>query len=245
MSCLKPTASKSKSTYYEPDDSREARSELLARGMTSASDMPLQGVAEISPLEEYIQQLTQNYVKSETPSTYQNAIDLASKTANESSDIMSLPEVQGLMSQIQQAGSKESNRLGRTLQLSGGAGTSKGRNILGQNVTDMQNQMASSMSSFLNAERDRKLTATGMMADLESSKTSDLLSKISTGSSISSLARQIEQQGLNAQYNQQMMPYTTLADILQSTLTNTTLSKSTGGTAATFPILNPLAAAMA
>jgi hypothetical protein len=158
---------------------------------------------------------------------------------------MSLPEVQGLMSQIQQAGSKESNRLGRTLQLSGGAGTSKGRNILGQNVTDMQNQMASSMSSFLNAERDRKLTATGMMADLESSKTSDLLSKISTGSSISSLARQIEQQGLNAQYNQQMMPYTTLADILQSTLTNTTLSKSTGGTAATFPILNPLAAAMA
>jgi len=245
MSCLKPTAAKSKSSYYEPGDSAEARAELLKRGMTSASDMPLQSVADFSPLEQYIQQITEKYIKSETPDTYQNAIDLASKTANESSDIMSLPEVQGLMSQIQQAGSKESNRLGRTLQLTGGAATSKGRNILGQNVTDMQNQMASSMSNFLNAERARKLQATGMMGDLQGAQTTDLLSKISTGSQIGSLQRQIEQQSLDATYNQQMMPYTTLADILQSTLTNTTLNKSSGGTAATFPILNPLAAALA
>ncbi|MFA5382222.1 MAG: hypothetical protein WC356_03585 [Candidatus Micrarchaeia archaeon] len=229
-----------KTQIYEPDSSADSRKELLKRGTVLSSDMPLQGVADLTPLEQYIQQITQNYVKSSQPNTYQNAIDLASKTANESTDIMSLPEVQGLMSQIQEAGSKESNRLGRTLQLTGGAGTSKGRNVLGQNVTNMQNQMASSMSNFLNAERARKLQATGLMSDLQNAQSSDLLQKIQTGSAVGSLPRQMQQQQLNSLYGQQMMPWTQQASILQSLLSNPQVLGQSGASQSGFSQMLPL-----
>jgi hypothetical protein len=144
-----------------------------------------------------------------------DATKLASDYANNTTDIMSLPEVQGLFKQINEAGSLESNRLGRTLQLSGSASSSKGRDVLGRNVTDTQQKLAASISPFIESERDRRYNAISLLAGL-SEQQSTL--PINLGLTADSTLRDIQNQKYAADYNQQLFPYNTQAGIASNIL---------------------------
>jgi hypothetical protein len=209
-------------SIYEPDTSVASRAELLKRGTEATPNFPLQQTAGMTSLEEYIQGLLGNYVKSPASATRQNAIDLATKTANEPYDVTQFPEVQGLMKRITEAGQTEGNRLMRGMQLRGSSSSSRGRDILGRNVTDMQQKIASGLSPYLESERQRQFGAIGLMSDLENAQTADLLQKLSTGSQFGALPRQILQDIYDKQYAQQNAPinfrYSTQPGILQSML---------------------------
>jgi len=237
--------STSEISIYEPDESAASRAELLKRGTEEPPNFPQQKVAGMTDLESYIQSMLGDYVKQGPSKTRQNALDLASKTANEPYDVMQLPEVQGLMKSITEAGQQEGNRLNRGMQLRGSSQSSKGRDILGRNVTDMQQKMASSISPFLEAERQRQFQSIGLMSDIENAQVADLLQKLQTGSNIGALPRQLLQQNLNADFSNAMQPidfrYGTQANILHSILSEPqVLTGQQGGGASGFSQIAPL-----
>jgi len=190
----------------------------LSEDQTKASDFlsglldrpaPLQNIADLSELEKFIQELTARF-SSSGPSEYnQTAMDLAKKTATQDEDITKRPEIQGLMKEIQEMGSLEANRLGRGMQISGSAGTSKGRDVLGRSGTDTQQKLLSSLSPYLESERNRQFSSIGLMSDLQNAMNTEIMQKIQTGSIIGEIPRQIEDARNTAKFNQDMFPFDT------------------------------------
>lgn len=186
----------------------------LLKNLMNQTNLPKQQVAGLTDMEKtagnQISSLLTNGIPGMT-----DAFNAAKEEMNKSTDIMSLPEVQGLFKSINEAGSLESNRLGRTLQLKGSASSSKGRDVLGRNVTDTQQKLASSIAPFLEAERSRKYNAINLLANLGERATTQPLS---LAMQFGGTARDVANQGYAADYNQQMFPYNTQASIASNLL---------------------------
>jgi hypothetical protein len=120
----------------EADKSREL---LFGLATGEPPKVPLQKIAPLGPRTE--------------------ERELARTTAREliqPQDILSLPEVQGIINEARITGDLLTNRLGRSLQASGNITSTSGRDVLGRAVTDIQKSLTASLTPFATEERRRR-----------------------------------------------------------------------------------------
>lgn len=125
----------------ESKSAKEARARLETISKGAFPDIPLQGVAGLpDPTEETL--LARGAAK-----------DLLKPT--EQQDIFSLPEVQGLILKAREEGNLLANRLGRSLQTTGAATSTTGRDVLGRAVSDVESRIAGTLAPFAEGQRNR------------------------------------------------------------------------------------------
>lgn len=123
----------------ETEEAKAARKRLFELATGPKPVIPLRGIAELPPQTEERQ--------------------LARTTAKElvqPQDFLSLPEVQGIISETKAQGDLLVNRLGRMLQSAGALTSTPGRDILGRAVSDIQKSLAAQLSPFAAEERRRR-----------------------------------------------------------------------------------------
>lgn len=131
----------------QTEEAIEARRRLFGLATGKPPAIPRRKIAPLPPVTEERQ--------------------LARATAKElvqPQDFLSLPEVQGIISETRETGNLLANRLGRALQSAGALTTTPGRDVLGRAVTDIQKSLAASLAPFAAEERGRR---TGLIPVLE------------------------------------------------------------------------------
>jgi hypothetical protein len=182
----------------------------------STPDYPTAPVAELSDLEKQASELASSYGKS-TP----EGMDYLRNVVGSSDDISEDPAYKALLDQVFKKGSQESNRLGRSLQLRGGATSSTGRDALGRSVENTESNALASLAPYLEAAKNRKFSAANALNSLGDSATINRLNALSTQGA---LQRSIEQLKQQADYEKQMrelnFPYEVQAGLASSIMGN-------------------------
>lgn len=166
-------------------------------------DIALRQTAGLSDEELAAQKRALDFSKSGADPALLQAIESAGKTA-EGTDIYSMPEFRGMMDKILAEGQLATQSTARSLQLgSSGAVGSPDRDVLGRSITGMQERLMAAGSSFLSAERSRRLQATGLLGQLAGQREGSQLTKLNVGTGASALQRQIQQMVFNARIEQE------------------------------------------
>lgn len=130
--------------FIKPEEekaAKDARAKLVAKTETGLLPTPLRGVAEVAA------------PTAESKLARSTATDLAKP--REQFDFASSPEVQGIIQQTVEEGNLLANRIGRSLQKSGGFQATTGRDILGRTVKEVEGNIAANLAQFAEAERGR------------------------------------------------------------------------------------------
>ncbi|MHC4301333.1 MAG: hypothetical protein ACYS7Y_29035 [Planctomycetota bacterium] len=133
----------------QSEEAKYAREELMKIAKDGPPDVPLRQIADIPEMG------------AERTLAREKATEIAGGT-----DIMSLPEVQGIIHEVQQAGNLLTNRLGRAMQKSGNFTSTPGRDVLGRAVTDVQKSLAASLAPFASEERRRQASMIPLLEQL-------------------------------------------------------------------------------
>ena len=124
-------------------------------------------------------------------------------------NILERPEIQAILNEVMREGGEMANRLGRGLQLRGGATSSGAADALGRSTTQTQQALLATLAPYLQGAETRRLGAAQSLAGLSES---GMLNRLNALSTTGSLPRQLEQLRNVAGYNQQMahtmFPYT-------------------------------------
>lgn len=174
---------------------------------------PLQQVAGLSDLEKTAVELASRFVTSPVTPELQEAIDLTRKTATTPVDVTKVPELAALIEQTEEFGQRESNRLAQSIQIRGGAGSTGGRNVLGQQLKSVQSNILATLAPFASTLRQIRENAVGRLGQLGLQKTGEELSKISVGQEVGGMVRGIQDRINAALFNQQLFPFTAQAPI--------------------------------
>ena len=170
--------------------------------------VPTEKIAGMSPLEQQAQALAQSYGSNEA-----EGLGALREAANASTDVTQDPSIQALMKVLDERGSRESNRLNRSLMTRGVTGGSA-RDELGRNLTEVNNNILATLTPYVEAAKNRKLSAAQLLNQLGESST---LSRLNALSTTGSLPRTLEQLSNTAEYQQLMQqllfPYQTQANV--------------------------------
>jgi len=194
-----------KTKQIEPLASRKAREELLKRGKENVR-VPRREIAGLSPLEQWAAQYATQYAKSPVPGAYDTAAKLAQAFATGKNDFLNSREWQALQGTIMRQGEELGRRLTRGLTLKGNSPitSSKGRDVLGRSVTDIQQQLMTAALPYIEQDRQRQFAAIPLMANLEQAKAQAQLSRLDVGENVGQKLRLLEQAIKDSQYNQIM-----------------------------------------
>lgn len=166
-------------------------------------DIPLEQVAGMSPAEQMAQRLVMQYGGSEMEGL--DTLRAYTKEGN----ILDRPEIQAILNEVMREGGEMAKRLGRGLQLRGGATSSGAQDVLGRSTTQTQQALLATLAPYLQGAETRRLGAAQSLAGLSES---GMLNRLNALSTTGSLPRQLEQLRNIAQYErdmqQIMFPYT-------------------------------------
>ena len=194
---------------------RAAEAFLGSLFMQPPPSLPLEQVAGMSPAEEMAQRLVMQYGGSEMEGL--DTLRAYTKEGN----ILDRPEIQAILNEVMREGGEMANRLGRGLQLRGGATSSGAADTLGRSTTQTQQALLATLAPYLQGAETRRLGAAQSLAGLSES---GMLNRLNALSTTGSLPRQLEQLRNIAQYERDMQqtlfPYTYQAQAA------TTLSQS-------------------
>ena len=214
-----------------PPEFHKAMQQLSSLGTTGV-DQPTRQVAGLSDAEQFIQKLALNFAGSGTSPALTTAIGQAGDIAK-GTDVTQLPEFKGTMDKILEQGRLDAQSLARGLQIRGAATGTPGRDILGRSVTGTGERLMAAATPFLESERNRRLSATGLLGSLAGQEEAGQVSRISTGAGVASMQRTIQQMINDAQFQKQLaeiqFKFQTQPDILSRILSNTTGVITGGG----------------
>lgn len=214
-----------------PPEFHEAMAQLSSLGKTGV-DQPTRQVAGLSDAEKFIQNLALNFAGSGTSPPLSTAIGQAGDIAK-GTDVTQLPEFKGTMDKILEQGRLDAQSLARGLQIRGAATGTPGRDILGRSVTGTGERLMAAATPFLESERNRRLSATGLLGSLAGQEEAGKVSRISTGAGVASMQRTIQQLINDAQFQKELaeiqFKFQTQPDILSRILSNTTGLVTGGG----------------
>jgi len=180
---------------------------FLMQLLGQVPDIPLEQVAGMSPAEQLAQKLVMGYGKSEV----EGLPTLREYAAG--GDLLERPEIQAILNEVMREGGQMANRLGRGLQLRGGATSSGAQDVLGRSTTQTQQALLAALAPYLQGAETRRLGAAQSLAGLSES---GMLNRLNALSTTGSLPRQLEQLRNIAAYERQMthtmFPYTVQAD---------------------------------
>jgi len=192
---------------------------------TGVPDYPTAPVAGLSEKEQQAGKLTSKYANSEP-----EGMDYLRKVMGSSDSITDIPEYKALLDEILKAGSDETNRVGRSLQMRGGATSSTGRDALGQSVNDVMSNALATLAPYAASLRNEKMSAANVLSSLGESST---LNRLNALSEQGALERQLEQLRQQADYEREMkelnFPYTTQAPLAMGILGTQPNYEITGG----------------
>jgi hypothetical protein len=223
-----------KTKWKEPGYSIEARNYITDLYKGGTPDIPLQRIAEMSPQEQAAMSILTRYLGSESEPR-KLATELATKTATTPVDITQIPEYKGLLDTVLEEGRLEANRLGRTLQQTGGAESTPGRDILARSVDATTAKALGALAPYAADERNKRFNAISLLNMLAGDTEAAEINKIKTGVDAGRLPRSINQAAGDAQFQQQMtetmFPYNVLAALARANIVSpmpvTTESPST------------------
>ena len=214
-----------------PPQYNKAMDQLLNLSRTGV-DQPTRQVAGLTDAEKFIQTLGLNFAGSPTSPALQTAIGQAGDIAK-GTDVTQLPEFRGTMDKILEQGRLDAQGIARGLQIRGSATGTPGRDILGRSVTGTQERLMAAANPFLNAERNRQLSATGLLGGLAGQEEAGMVSRINTGAGVASMQRTIQQMINDAQFQKQLAEiqhkFQTQPSILDSILRNSYATVTGGG----------------
>ncbi len=226
-----------------PPEFNAAMEQLLTLGGTEV-DQPTRQVAGLSDAEKFIQNLALNFAGSGTSPTLTTAIGQAGDIAK-GTDVTQLPEFKGTMDKILEQGRLDAQGIARGLQIRGAATGTPGRDILGRSVTGTQERLFAAATPFLESERNRRLSGTGLLGSLAGQEEAGQVSRISTGAGVASMQRVIQQMIQDAQFQKELadiqFKFQTQPDILGRILSNST-GVITGGGPSDFSTYGPIIA---
>ena len=222
-----PFFSTAKTKLYEPPTSAEARKRLYRMGIGEAPEQPVQEIAGAVPLEEMAYQAAQRNLGA-TPWSYDTALGLT-KGMTAETDPTQAPGFAGTWAGLLQGGVTQGRNLQRALKLSGNAATqtSKGRQMVGNQVTGAQEALLAGVLPFYGAERERRLAAAEALPQIEQAKEQSQANWAQVGANTGAMMQAIEQATKDAQMQAQMRDleykYQLQPGYLQSILTAPTL----------------------
>jgi hypothetical protein len=200
-------------------------------------EFPTREIAPMSEAESLAQSMVTEYGATE-PAGMETLRSYA-----EPGNILDRPEIQAIIQNVLQSGQQETNRLGRTIQLSGAGSSSSGRDVLGRSVEDTQRMILSTLASYLESAENRRLGAATSMAGISETGTLNRLNRLST---TGSLSRTLQQMQSDAEYVKMMQqinfPYETQSGIASLILNAQNPMAVTGGSASPFSQASPLIA---
>jgi len=194
----------------------------LARQKTSAADYlegllsqsaPRQGVAGMTGIEQFGQQALGDYVRSGMPAGFGSSMDYFNRIVNQPTDITQFPEYQAILKSIGVETSEAVNRANRGIQMQGlGTSTPQGKAV-GKEISRGGDRMLAALGPYAEGERGRQMNAASMLAEL--AKLSEVMKQGRLGAiqQFGGLPRQLDQANLSSLFNQQMVPFTTQADV--------------------------------
>ena len=187
-----------------PESKNKAIGELLKRGSEEAT-APTRSIEQFSGLEKDTQRLAGNFVNS---GPNENRV-LASKKAQEyanGKDPTTLPEFQAVMDRIRDEGDRSARNLNRSLRLSGNqaGASSKGKDVIGRDVTNTDMRRTEAAMGFLNAERNRQFQSLDLLNRLSEAETEEKLQKMGVGERVGAQMRLLGQAVRDATFSQQM-----------------------------------------
>lgn len=174
----------------------ESSKKALGIANAPIPNYPTAPVAGLSDLERQAGELAGKYGTS-TPEGF----DYLRSIIEDTGDFTENPEIKALMDKVRRAGEEETNRVGRSLQMRGGATSSPGRDILGRSVEDTQSNILAALAPYAEAERGRKSSAAQALASLGENATLNRLNALSTQGA---LQRNLEQLRQQAGYERKM-----------------------------------------
>lgn len=212
---------KSKTKWEEPGYSTKARGYIEGLYKGGTPNIPLQRIAEMSPQEQAAMGILSKYLGSESQAR-KLATELATTTATTPVDITEIPEYKGVLNKVLEEGRLEANRLGRTLQQTGGAESTPGRDILGRSVDATTEKALAALAPYALAERNKRYNAISLLNTLAGDTEASEINKINVGVGPGALPRNIKQAAGDTAYQQQyettMFPYSVLAEIAKANI---------------------------
>lgn len=212
---------KTKIEVIEAEESAEARKELLKRGQESVQ-FPTRQIADLSAAELEVEQRARAIIEEGPSEARQQALDLALEAA-QPRDITQDPVFQAVQRGVVREGQLESNRLGRAIQLRGGAGSTAGRDILARNVTGIEANLLAAAAPFLFEARASQERARGQVSSIVGEQQRAETSRLGLGSAVGALRRDIEQARTDANFQRVLdeinFRFGTQANLLGATLT--------------------------
>lgn len=185
--------------------------------------IPRRQITATNELETKTRDLANRFVDSGPSKDRQFAQERAREFAS-GRDVTQLPELQAVMDRILTEGGREARGLARALKITGNdPGTSsKGRDILGRSLTDVQGRLLEAATPFLESERGRQFAAIPLIDDLARAETNEKLTQLGVGERVGAQVRQLEQLINDATFNQAMqeveMRYQIQPALLQSAI---------------------------
>jgi len=165
--------------------------------------VPRQEVLKLTGEEEEFRGRVMDFAREGVNQDTQTALEQLRGIAT-GGDPTQLPEFQSVMDVIQARGDRSARGLGRSLRIAGNApgASSKGRDVIGRKITDVQSEMTAAAVPFLRDERARQFQATGALADLASRTDQERLGKLNVGQNAAQMVRLIDQAAEDAKFNQ-------------------------------------------
>ncbi len=176
--------------FTEPEQSAEARRLSIELG-TESVKFPGRRIADLSQTEIEVERQVQQLLKAGPSPEREAVLQELLKTAT--ADVTEDPQLQAIFAKITEAGQLEANRLGRGLQISGAAGSTPGRDILGRSVTDVQERLTAAAFPFLALKQQAGRDVSNIISQRFGEKTTAL----GLGGAVGQLRRGIEQSKLD------------------------------------------------
>ena len=184
----------------EEEAARQYLSGTLDKG---TPNMPSQEIAGRSKDEQTAQTMTRDFASGESEGL-QHFRDVAGQGGN----ILDNPAYKALFDKISEAGSMETNRVGRSLQMRGGTTSSTGANVLGRTVEQGQSNLLAGLAPYQQAQDAMRMTAAQSLAQFGDSS---ILKRLDALGSSGELTRRLDQMQKDADFTRKttmtMFPY--------------------------------------
>lgn len=187
--------SKTKVKTLQTPQEAKARG-FLASLMDTPQDIPTEQIAGLSAAEQQAAGLAQQFGAT-TPEGLGALRDIAGDT----SSFAQSPSGRALLEEVTRIGQEETGRVGRSMQLRGGASSTTGRDVLGQSVADTQRNLLATLAPYELQQQQNRITAAQA---LQATGDSAVLNRLNALSQTGAVERQLQQLQLSAEHARKM-----------------------------------------
>ena len=185
----------------EQDEARKYMMDVLQGGVSA----PTRDIAGMSGAETKGMELLNQFLGQPESTERQSALDFLTGILDQSGDVTQLPEIQALMSSIENQTGDLMNSAMRRTQLSGMGTSGPQGSAVGREIAKGRTSMVAALAPYMAHVRGNKLSAADLINSLASSQETSALNKVGAATSYGSLPRTIEQTGYDAEFQKMMI----------------------------------------